>query len=59
MSRAQGIRGFSATRTCTPRITGKEMPDLGARVAWREGAPIWRNLPYRSDWDRTSAVKAS
>ena len=41
MSRAQGVRGFHATQTGTPRIqiacdlnrkqTGKEMPDLGAR----------------------------
>ena len=26
MSRAQGIRGFSATQTCTPRITSNLLP---------------------------------
>ncbi len=29
MSRAQGIRGFPATQTCTPGITGNLMPELG------------------------------
>ena len=30
MSRAQGIRGFPATQTCTPLITGGFMPEQGA-----------------------------
>ena len=29
MSRAQGIRGFFASQTCIPRITGKMLPNLG------------------------------
>lgn len=49
MSRAQGVRAVfdgkqSATQTGTPRITGKCMPELGARrlrgeKARRSGAP--------------------
>jgi hypothetical protein len=30
MSRAQGVRGFFAPQTCTPRITGGFVPELGA-----------------------------
>jgi hypothetical protein len=29
MSRAQWIRGFFASQTCIPRITGKMLPNLG------------------------------
>jgi hypothetical protein len=28
MSRAQAIRGFFASQTCIPRITGKMLPNL-------------------------------
>ena len=29
MSHAQGIRGFFAWQTCTPRIPGNLLPELG------------------------------
>jgi len=31
MSRAQGVRRFTATQTGTPRIAGNLRPELGAR----------------------------
>jgi hypothetical protein len=44
MSRALGVRGFSATQTCTSRIAGIFVPELGALGLRREktrryGAP--------------------
>ena len=46
MSRSQGIRGFFASQTCIPRITGKMLPNLGTN-GLRAEEVRWYGKPFR------------